>query len=95
MLGSVTMLYAKLCDSGILYSTTPVDSGIPIKIRVQTKYKDRAYYAITIPKQYVDALDIQEGDTLKLIVRFSPRCDYPLSLVLQINVEPTTGVHND
>jgi len=60
---SSNMFYVHLKDRFLVY-TQDTPSRYFVKLRKVSRYKNRSYYALTIPVEYVNILGIKQGDLL-------------------------------
>jgi len=60
---SSNMFYVHLKDKFIVY-TQDIPSRYFVKLRKISRYRDRSYYALTIPIEYANILGIRQGDSL-------------------------------
>jgi len=66
---SSTVLYAYAEGGRIVYSLNPPDKPVPfivVKPRVQSRYRNIRYYALTIPSLLAKELGIREGDSVSI-----------------------------
>jgi len=60
---SSNLFYVHLKDKSLVY-TQDTPSKYFVKLRKVSRYRDRSYYALTIPIEYADILGIRQGDSL-------------------------------
>jgi len=65
-LDGLSFMYAYLDGNRVVYSEGFREGARKVKLRAQARYKDRVYYAITIPKAFAERLGIVEGDVVAL-----------------------------
>jgi len=65
-LDGLSFMYAFLDGNRVVYSEGFREGARKVKLRAQARYRDRVYYAITIPKAFAERLGIGEGDVVAL-----------------------------
>ena len=61
-LKSGTTMYSYLDGNKVVYTKNFKEGARKVRVRVQSRYKDTEYYAITIPMKFVQKLGIKDGD---------------------------------